>query len=90
MRIGAGRKILRQSLKEHLVKMFGSIGHAACNTKSLSQGAGGNIDEVQPDNGVVFLVVLADGVPWGRMAFKIGINFSKVHQLRSRKKSSLE
>ena len=34
--------------------MFGSIGHAACNTKSLSQGAGGNIDEVQPDNDVVF------------------------------------
>ena len=42
--------------------MFGSIGHAACNTKSLSQGAGGNIDEVQPDNDVVLLVVLPAGV----------------------------
>ena len=38
------------------------------------------------------LVVLAagvKGVPWGRMAFEIGINFSEVHQFRSRKKSSL-
>ena len=36
--------------------MFGSIGHAARDAKSLSQRSSGHINEVQPDEGVVSVV----------------------------------
>ena len=45
--------------------MFGSIGHAARDAKSLSQRSSGHINEVQPDEGVVSVVRTGKGFTLG-------------------------
>ena len=45
--------------------MFGSIGHAARDAKSLSQRSSGHINEVQPDEGVVSVVRKRKGFTLG-------------------------